>query len=139
MKSNSNIILSTIFYFSLSFYFLMFSSCGDKILGIHPRLLDWSQEFIADDGPEFDDYHNKPLEFFEENTTVEYLTDTIVVSAVMNTNACAMITGNIEISGDSIILKTRWVNNEGCSSTHFIRANYRILNEDNLEYSFYLK
>lgn len=137
-KQHAGLSIS-ILYFSLYFYFLHFSSCGDKVLGIHPRLISWSQEFVADDGPEFDAYHLDAETYFHQHLELEYQLDTIVVSAIINTNACAHLAGDIDIQGDSIILKTRWVSDEGCSSTHFIRATYHILNQDNLEYSFFLK
>ena len=60
--------------------------------------------------------------------------DTLIVTTLIEVNACGQTIGDIEFSGDTLFLKTRQITVDVCASTMFEKFTYRIHNPDKKKY-----
>ena len=102
----------------------------------HERLLTFKSKFISDVNDVTDDlYFNNPESFFQNNYTETYLNDTLIVSYLIDINACSQFIGNIEILNDTIKLITKDIAEEQCASASIERFTFMITNPENKKYT----
>ncbi len=100
----------------------------------HERLIDCKTKFIMEYGEEADGYHNDHENFIKDYFSELQKGDTLIVTTLIEVNACGKTIGDIEFSGDTLFLKTRQIADEVCASTMFEKFTYRIYNPDNKKY-----
>lgn len=94
-------------------------------------LVDWSSEFVMEDGPQADGYYQDHDNFIKPYFSSEYKKDTLVVTTLIEINACAETDAAIKISSDTLYLMTTNIDSESCSSTVFSKFTYTIYNPEN--------
>ncbi|MCK9480130.1 MAG: hypothetical protein M0R38_00005 [Bacteroidia bacterium] len=100
----------------------------------HERLIDCKTKYVMEDGEEADGYHEDYENFIKDYFSEEQIGDTLIVTTLIEVNACGKTIGDIEFSGDTLFLKTRQIADEVCTSTMFEKFIYRIHNPDNKRY-----
>lgn len=122
----------------LSFGLFSCSNSTDKRLTekttTHERLIDCTTEYVMDDGPEADGYHENYENFIKDYFSEEQNGDTLLVMTLIEVNACGKTIGDIDFSGDTLFLKTRQISDEVCTSTMFEKFTYRINNPARKKY-----
>ncbi len=100
----------------------------------HERLIDCKTKFVMEDGEEADGYHEDYENFIKDYFSEEQNGDTLIVTTLIEVNACGKTIGDIEFSGDTLFLKTKQIADEVCASTMFKKFTYRIHNPDKKKY-----
>lgn len=98
------------------------------------RLIDCKTKYVMEDGEEADGYHEDYENFIKEYFSEKQNGDTLIVTTLIEVNACGKTIGDIEFSGDTLFLKTRQIADEVCASTMFEKFTYRIHNPDKKKY-----
>lgn len=125
-------------FLTLSFGLFSCSNSTDKKqtdkTKTHERLIDCKTKYVMEDGEEADGYHEDYENFFKDYFLEEQNGDTLIVTTLIEVNACGKTIGDIEFSGDTLFLKTRQIADEVCASTMFEKFTYRIHNPDKKKY-----
>ena len=98
----------------------------------HERLIDCKTKYVMEE--EADGYHEDYENFIKDYFSEEQNGDTLIVTTLIEVNACGKTIGDIEFSGDTLFLKTRQIADEVCASTMFEKFTYRIHNPDKKKY-----
>lgn len=110
-------------------------SCENKnIIKTHENLLDWQSEFVmedCDDEGYYDDYENFTKPYFSENQNK----DTLIVTSLMQVNACGYAIGNINFSNDTLFLETKETAEELCTCIKYCKYTYKIYNPEKQKYT----
>src|SRR5690554_3994194 len=125
-------------FLTLSFGLFSCSNSNDKEqtdkTKTHERLIDCKMKYVVEDGEEADGYHEDYENFIKDYFSEEQNGDTLIVTTLIEVNACGKTIGDIEFSGDTLLLKTRQIADEVCASTMFKKFTYRIHNPDKKKY-----
>lgn len=100
----------------------------------HERLIDCKMKNVMEDGEKADGYHENYENFIKDYFSEYQNGDTLIVTTLIEVNACGKTIGDIEFSGDTLFLKTRQIADEVCASTMFEKFTYRIHNPDKKKY-----
>lgn len=103
----------------------------------HQRLIDCKTKYVMEDGEEADGYHEDYESFIKVYFSEEQNGDTLIITSLIEVNACGKTIGDIEFSGDTLFLKTRQIADEVCASTMFERFTYKIHNPDKKKYEIH--
>lgn len=100
----------------------------------HESLIDCKTKFVMEDSEEADGYHEDYENFIKTYFSEEQTGDTLVVTTLIEVNACGKTIGDIEFSGDTLFLKTTQIADEVCASIMYEKFIYRIHNPDKKKY-----
>ncbi len=122
----------------LILFLIMITSCQTEkeINEFHPnnRIIKSSSKFITEDGPHIDDEFGSTQKFEKHYLKIEYRKDTIYARTVQSVNACGNAQAQLVVIGDTIILTTKEISEELCTSTDWYFYEYWISNPENKKY-----
>ena len=87
-----------------------------------------------EDGENADGYYDNYETFIKDYFSEKQKDDTLIVTTLIEVNACGETIGDIQFSGDTLFLKTKQISDEVCSSIMFEKFTYRIYNPDKKKY-----
>lgn len=111
---------------------LLVASCtSDRTYNQDDRLLDWTSEFVMEDGEQADGYYQDHDNFIKSYFTTHYKVDTLIVTTLIEINSCAEIIADVKISNDTLYLLTKDIGDVACASVIFNKFTYIIHNPNN--------
>ena len=96
----------------------------------HEKLIECNTQYVMEDGEEASGYHEDYENFIKDYFQERQKGDTLIISTLIEVNACGETIGDIEYLGDTLYLKSRQIADEVCASTMFETFTYKIHNPD---------
>jgi len=116
---------------------LMFSCSGEKESKSEketPSLVSWSNEFLIvhedEDWAYYEDHEN----FISEYFSVDYQENLIIATTLIEVNCIDSIAGKIEVSNDTIFLKSEIIMTDDRLCSEFHKFEFIISNPSNIRY-----
>ena len=97
-------------------------------------LIDWSSEFVMNDGERATPYYLDHENFVKPYFSVTYKKDTLIATTLQEVNSCGKIVADIEIINDTIRLSTNQSSEIACTSVKFEKFTYIINNPSNKKF-----
>jgi hypothetical protein len=110
------------------------SNPKNKNTKTHERLIGCQTKYIMDDGQDTDGYHKNHENFIKDYFSEKQIRDNLIVTTLIEVNACGETIGDIEFSGDTLFLKTRQIADEECTSIAYNSFTYKIHNPSKKKY-----
>lgn len=113
---------------------LVISCSRNKVPKQNPVLLNWTSEFVMDDGEQANGYYHNHENFIKPYFSAVYKTDTLTTTTLREVNCCGKTVGEIKMAGDTIYLFTRHTSDVACTCVEFRKYTYVIHNPENKEF-----
>lgn len=128
-----NIKLNILFAITLS----LLVSCSSEKDGESektPSLLGWSNEFVESPGEEDWSYYDDHENFISKYFSVDYQENRIVATTLLEVNCVDSIVGSIEVSNDTIFLKSDIIMTDDRVCSEYHKFEFIISNPRNIKY-----
>ncbi|MGV3459702.1 MAG: hypothetical protein ACO1N9_04515 [Flavobacterium sp.] len=120
-------------YSILALLFMLFSCSQKEEIKKDENLLGFKATFLAELG---DDKYDSLLIKTSEKPVVKYVDDVIFITLYAEMNACEGYEGKVQVKNDSIVLGTKSLSDEVCTSNVIDKLSYIIDNTTKKKYKF---
>lgn len=100
-----------------------------------PQLISWSSSFVKDRKPDDFAYYDDHENFIKDYFSVEYTDKKIIATTLIEVNCSDSIKGSIDISNDTIYLKSEIIMTDDRLCSGFHKFRFVISNPENKHYT----
>lgn len=100
-----------------------------------PQLISWSSSFVKERDPEDFTYYDDHKNFIREYFSVDYPDKQIIATTLIEVNCSDSIQGKIDVSNDTIYLKSDIIQTDDRLCSGFHKFRFVISNPENKRYT----